>query len=70
MSCRRLRSFWFFYLLEREGKSSAVTAETLRGKLFPLGRLHLAVAQVLAYVYPIRQYRAGKDTCPDLRRDA
>ncbi|GGK43248.1 hypothetical protein [Pseudomonas koreensis] len=47
-----------------------MTGETFRGRLFPLGPLYRAVVQVPAYVYPIRQYRAGNDKRPDLRRDA
>ena len=33
------------------------------------GGLYLAVAQVLAYVYQIRQYRAGKGKRPDPLKD-
>ncbi len=43
-------------------------AELLKEQEIP-GGLYLAVAQVLAYVYQIRQYRAGKGKRPDPLKD-
>ncbi len=65
-------------LLESPGLARAVFYSTEVDQEIPAG-LYLAVAQVLAYVYQLKQFRAGKGKCPaplpdlpippDLRRD-
>ena len=65
-------------VLESPALSRAVYYSTELDQEIPAG-LYLAVAQVLAYVYQLRQYRAGKGKRPgplpdlpipaDLRRD-
>ena len=66
-------------VLESPGLARAVYYSTELDQEIPAG-LYLAVAQVLAYVYQLRQYQAGKGKRPgplpdlpippDLRRDA
>jgi flagellar biosynthetic protein FlhB len=66
-------------LLESPGLARAVYYSTELDQQIPAG-LYLAVAQVLAYVYQLRQYQSGKGKRPaplpdlpippDLRRDA
>ena len=64
-------------VLESPALARAVYYSTELDQEIPAG-LYLAVAQVLAYVYQLRQYRSGKDAAPtvehlpippDLRRD-
>ena len=51
-------------LLESPGLARSIYYSTELDEEIP-GGLYLAVAQVLAYVYQIRQYRAGKGKRPD-----
>ncbi|SEM72654.1 flagellar biosynthetic protein FlhB [Pseudomonas sp. ok272] len=55
-------------LLESPGLARAIYYSTELEQEIP-GGLYLAVAQVLAYVYQIRQYRAGKGTRPEPFKD-
>lgn len=55
-------------LLESPGLARSIYYSTELEQEIP-GGLYLAVAQVLAYVYQIRQYRAGKGKRPDPLKD-
>jgi flagellar biosynthetic protein FlhB len=55
-------------LLESPGLARSIYYSTELDQEIP-GGLYLAVAQVLAYVYQIRQYRAGKGKRPDPLKD-
>jgi len=55
-------------LLESPGLARSIYYSTELDEEIP-GGLYLAVAQVLAYVYQIRQYRAGKGKRPDPLKD-
>lgn len=55
-------------LLESPGLARSIYYSTEIDQEIP-GGLYLAVAQVLAYVYQIRQYRAGKGKRPDPLKD-
>ena len=55
-------------VLESPALARAVYYSTEVDREIPAG-LYLAVAQVLAYVYQLRQYRAGKGRRPDPLRD-
>ncbi|WP_223487749.1 flagellar biosynthesis protein FlhB [Pseudomonas sp. A-RE-19] len=55
-------------LLESPALARSIYYSTELDQEIP-GGLYLAVAQVLAYVYQIRQYRAGKGKRPDLPGD-
>lgn len=55
-------------LLESPALARAVYYSTEVDQEIPAG-LYLAVAQVLAYVYQLRQYHAGKGKKPDLFKD-
>ncbi|MDR9862173.1 MULTISPECIES: flagellar biosynthesis protein FlhB [Pseudomonas] len=55
-------------LLESPGLARSIYYSTELEEEIP-GGLYLAVAQVLAYVYQIRQYRAGKGKRPDPLKD-
>jgi flagellar biosynthetic protein FlhB len=55
-------------LLESPALARSIFYSTDLEQEIPAG-LYLAVAQVLAYVYQIRQYRAGKGKRPDPLKD-
>ncbi|CAI8810494.1 flagellar biosynthesis protein FlhB (fragment) [Pseudomonas sp. IT-P4] len=55
-------------LLESPALARSIYCSTELEQEIP-GGLYLAVAQVLAYVYQIRQYRAGKGKRPDPLKD-
>ncbi|MNF00577.1 Flagellar biosynthetic protein FlhB [compost metagenome] len=56
-------------ILESPELARAIYYSTELEQEIPAG-LYLAVAQVLAYVFQIRQYRAGKGKAPDpLKKD-
>jgi flagellar biosynthetic protein FlhB len=55
-------------LLESPGLARSIYYSTELDQEIP-GGLYLAVAQVLAYVYQIRQFRAGKGKRPDPLKD-
>jgi flagellar biosynthesis protein FlhB len=55
-------------LLESPALARSIFYSTDLDHEIPAG-LYLAVAQVLAYVYQIRQYRAGKGKRPDPLKD-
>lgn len=55
-------------ILESPGLARSIYYSTELDQEIPAG-LYLAVAQVLAYVYQIRQYRAGKGKRPDPLKD-
>ena len=55
-------------LLESPALARAVYYSTEIDEEIPAG-LYLAVAQVLAYVYQLRQYHAGKGKKPSMLKD-
>jgi flagellar biosynthetic protein FlhB len=55
-------------LLESPALARSILYSTELEQEIPAG-LYLAVAQVLAYVYQIRQYRAGKGKRPEPLKD-